>query len=53
MTAQLSLGPKAVLSHRAAAAVIGMDGVGPGVVEVTVPTGGQASRRDPAQERSA
>jgi very-short-patch-repair endonuclease len=40
MAAQLSIGPKAVLSHRAAAAVLGMDGVRPGVVELTAPTGG-------------
>jgi len=39
MVAQLSLGPRAVLSHRAAAAILGLDGVRPGIVEAVVPKG--------------
>jgi very-short-patch-repair endonuclease len=39
MAASLSLGPRAVLSHRSAAALHGFDGVARGTVDVTVLTG--------------
>jgi hypothetical protein len=39
MAAALALGPEAVLSHRSAAALLGLDGIDRGVVEVTIADG--------------
>src|SRR5207248_2451820 len=40
MVAQLSLGPTAAHSHRGAGAILGLDGVRRGAVELAVPHGG-------------